>query len=301
MATFQPRSVRYGKEGKLKAVMRCLDLGMHLNTITTSSCFTALTLAAQNGNMNLLNTLLSHPDIDINTAVRTENMCDWTALMFACHAGNSAIVSRLVEEEELDINYQDQKGETAALLASYYGHTECVRVLAETGKVDWNARNKWGNTALYCALYWGHSYVVDIIIEIPGLNFNVRTVAGETLGQAAVTEGFVRSVESLASLEKFDCWNVPDKNGDTPVMMALKWGATDIVKVLVRCPRVDLTIRDKEGWTLLMRTIAGKELELTKMILAQLEKKYTESTLARIAVEVLDEEEIKLVVQSWYI
>ena len=37
------------------------------------------------------------------------------------------------------------------------------------------------------------------------------------------------------------------------------------------------------------------------MILAQMEKKYTESTLARIAVEVLDEEEIKLVVQSWYI
>ena len=37
------------------------------------------------------------------------------------------------------------------------------------------------------------------------------------------------------------------------------------------------------------------------MILARLEKKYTESTLARIAVEVLEEEEIKMVVQSWYI
>ena len=57
-----------------------------------------------------------------------------------------------------------------------------------------------------------------------------------------------------------DCWNVPDKNGDTPVMMALKSGKTDMMKILVGCPRVDLTIRDKEGWTLLMRTIASKDL-----------------------------------------
>ena len=170
MATFQPRSVRYGREGKLKAVMRCLDLGMHLNTITTSSCFTALTLAAQNGNMNLLNTLLSHPDIDINTAVRTENMCDWTALMFACHAGNSAIVSRLVEEEELDINYQDENGNTAVYLASDKGHTECVRVLAGTGKVDFNIGDKWDQTPLYCALYEGHSEILDIIVKIPGIH-----------------------------------------------------------------------------------------------------------------------------------
>ena len=43
-------------------------------------------------------------------------------------------------------------------------------------------------------------------------------------------------------------------------MMALKSGKTDMMKILVGCPRVDLTIRDKEGWTLLMRTIAGKDL-----------------------------------------
>ena len=43
-------------------------------------------------------------------------------------------------------------------------------------------------------------------------------------------------------------------------MKALKSGKRwQVMKILVRCPRVDLTIRDKKGWTLLMRTIAEKK------------------------------------------
>ena len=43
-------------------------------------------------------------------------------------------------------------------------------------------------------------------------------------------------------------------------MKALKSGKTVMMKILVGCLRVDLTIRDKEGWTLVMEAIAGKEL-----------------------------------------
>ena len=191
--------------------------------------------------------------------VNTKDVDDWTALMVACNAGHSGIVSRLVVEEELDINYQGGDGYTAALLATEDGETECVRVLAGTGKVDWNLGDKMGWTPLYWALHQGHCDIVDILLEIPGLNLNVKTVDGETLAHAAARGG-VRIVETLASQEKFDCWNVPDKYGDTPVVKALKWDTIDSVKVLVDCPLVDLTIRDKDGWTLAMRTIAWEML-----------------------------------------
>ena len=39
-----------------------------------------------------------------------------------------------------------------------------------------------------------------------------------------------------------------------------KGGDVSELKVLVKCPRVNLTIRDKERWTLVMRTIASKDL-----------------------------------------
>ena len=38
--------------------------------------------------------------------------------------------------------------------------------------------------------------------------------------------------------------NVPDWRGDTPIIMALKEGKTEIIKILLRCPRVDLNVVD---------------------------------------------------------
>ena len=43
-------------------------------------------------------------------------------------------------------------------------------------------------------------------------------------------------------------------------MMALKLDRIPMVDILVECPRVDLTIRDKEDWSHVTRTIAGKKL-----------------------------------------
>ena len=93
--------------------------------------WTGLTWAARKNYTELLEILLSHPDIKINYTVDTFGGRG-TALMIACNVGNSAIVPGL------DINYQDENGNTAALLASLRGHTGCERLLAETGRVDSN-------------------------------------------------------------------------------------------------------------------------------------------------------------------
>ena len=313
--------IQYCQKNELEKVRASLTLEVDVNTVSENGSMSCLTIAAYKNNSELLDVLLSTPAINVNQTIDAGGVHEfvsgrqWTALMIACCNGNSNTVSRLVKEEGLDFNYQDNVGYSAAIWASANGHTECVRVLAQTGKVDWNVRNRWGQTPLYLALYFGHSDIVDILVWIPGIDFNVKRKTGETLAQAAVKNGVVRSVDTFANQEKFDCWNVSDKNGDTPVMMAFKSGKTDIVQILVGCPRVDLTIRDKEGWTLVMRTIAGKELcecwdcltpgnanchcsDLTKIILARLDKSYTGSTLARIAVEVLEEEDIKVLFQS---
>ena len=224
-------------------VQSCLSQGADVNTVSQSlvGCWSGLTWAAYNDHTELLDILLSHPDIEVNKTT-TRDGKQWIALIFACRAGYSAIVSRLVQVEGLDINYQDEEGWTAAHEASMRGHTECVRVLAETGRVDWNIRNKWGNTPLYWALYRGHSDIVDIITQQPNIDYNVKTEAGETLAHAAVLGGDVKCVETLAAQETFNCWNVPDRRGDTPIMSALRRERTDIVKVLLTCPRVDLNV-----------------------------------------------------------
>jgi len=128
-----------------------------------------------------------------------------------------------------------------------------------------------------------------------------------------------RCVETLAALESFDCWNVPFagnlrsnnncncnrcamgrsiSKGNTPIMLALRTDKVEILKILLRCPRVDLSLRDKEGWSLVFRAIQTRKIDLVKMILSQLEKPYSGSSLARIAVEVGEEEDIRLLVED---
>ena len=81
--------------------------------------------------------------------------------------------------------------------------------------------------------------------------------------------GDVKCVETLATQERCDCWNVPDSDGYIPIMWALKEGKIDMVEILLRCPRVDLSCKDKKGWTLLFRAVQSNDLgeKITLMII----------------------------------
>ena len=122
----------------LDGVGICLSRGVDVNTVSEDGSWSGLTIAADKNYQELLEILLSHPDIKINNTTdnRQLRLGKWTALMFACKRGNSAIVSRLVQLPMLDINYQDEQGFTAAHWVSLWGETEYVRMLAETGRVD---------------------------------------------------------------------------------------------------------------------------------------------------------------------
>ena len=222
----------------IEGVTDCLSRGVDVNTVSEDG--------------------LDWSDIKFDITANYRNQ--WTGLMVACEFGNSAIVSRLVQVPGLDINYQNELGENAAHIASKGGQTECVRILAETDRVDWNKRNEYGDTPLYMALEWGHSDTVDIIVQQPNIDYNVRNNDGDTLAQVAVRRGDEKCVETLAAQESCDCWNVPDTYGEIPIMRALYWNKTELVEILLRYPRVDLSCRNKEGWSLVFRAIQRNKL-----------------------------------------
>ena len=214
-------------------------------------------------NLEGMNDCLSR-GVDVNTKGELLGV-QRTALMHA--SGHPAIVSRLVQVPGLDINYQDEDCSTAAHLVSLDGRTECVRILAETDRVDWNKTDNWGCTPLLWALEKGHSDIVDIIVQQSNIDYNVKTSSGETLAQKAVIKGNVKSVETLAAQEKCQCWNVPDRDGDTPVFKALKKDKMDIFQLLLKCPRVDLNMKDKKGDSLIMVALKTDKIDVVKLML----------------------------------
>ena len=74
--------------------------------------------------------------------------------------------------------------------------------------------------------------------------------------------------------------------------MALKESKMDILQILLKCPRVNLSCRDAEGWSLVFRAIAMNRI-LTKM-----GQKVTGQTLGRVAVEVGEEEDVRRLVEA---
>ena len=176
--------------------------------------------------------------VDVNTVNHSDDDQDadgeQSALMIACKNGHSAIVSRLIEVEGLDINYEDELGYNAANLACYNGSTECVDILVQTDKVDWNKVDKKGRNPLFSA--------VESLVDYQHIGLEeLKTI-----------------VETLARLEKekFDGWNIPDEDGNTLIMFAMKnCFYSDTVGILLTCPRFDPSCRDTEGWSLVFRSI----------------------------------------------
>ena len=258
--------LQYCKDNKLEDVRACLSEGVDVNAVSDNGRWSALTIAAHKNLPDLLELVLSQPGIKVNMTTDAKaagwSECQWTPLTFACHAGHSAIVARLVEVDGLAINYQDQYGDIACHWACMMGHTACVQVLANTERADWNRRNMWGQTPLWLALSKGYHEIVNILVRQQGIaiDYSVRNNYGQSLAQVAVCGGSERCVESLAGRPDCLCWSVLDENGDTPAMAALKDDKREIVEILVRCPRVDLSCRNSEGWSLLFRAIAENEI-----------------------------------------
>ena len=89
---------------------------------------------------------------------------------------------------------------------------------------------------------------------------------GKTLANLTVESGSVECVESLIMQRRFYCWNVPDKNDDTPLTIAVSSGNFEIFKILARDSRVDLNRRYKWGRTEAMVAVVEGYLEMLEIL-----------------------------------
>ena len=168
---------------------------------------------------------------------------------------------------DVDVNAAGNDGVTAAQMAAARGHHEVIRLLAATGRVDWNKADVTGWTPLYEALFGGHHEVAAIILQQDNLNLGLSTYWGRTVAMAAVRGKSVACVELLAKLENVNCWNIPDQDGDIPIMDAIKMDTPDILKILLKCPRVDLNIKDRNGDSPLMKAIKEQKVGLARLLI----------------------------------
>ena len=142
----------------VKHVMYCLSHGVNVN-LPNENNKTPLHIAAEGGFLDVLNLLLSQPDIDVNAS----DLCSQTPLH----------------------------------LAAVFGRTFSVRLLLSHPKINVNCRDKWGKTPLHWAASRGHADVIVELLRMDGINVNVRDKRGDTPLQHVIGTRYTDALKVL--------------------------------------------------------------------------------------------------------
>jgi len=155
------------EKGDAQAVRAELAAGADVNQ-TDEGGWSALHLAAHNARIAVLEALISHPAIDINS----RNKWKSTPLSLAAAKGHFDCIQALAGDARIDINARaDYYGRTALIEAARNGHLDVVKLLVEHG-ADVNLADKTGrNSALIEAIKGRHYEVAEYLLESRKVNF----------------------------------------------------------------------------------------------------------------------------------
>ena len=94
----------------------------------------------------------------------------------------------------------------------------------------------------------------------------MRRNHGETLAQVAVSRGSLEHVRILAKQVQDMEWNVENGNMESPLMIAMKRGKRDVVKLLLNTPGVNINTKDKLGNTVQDLAETKKQEEIIDLL-----------------------------------
>ncbi|KFA79428.1 hypothetical protein S40288_09881 [Stachybotrys chartarum IBT 40288] len=205
---------------------------------------TALTTAAEQGNLACVSTLLADEQTDVNLPGRNGR----TALSFACSGGYDEIVNQLLNQRTCYVDEPDDSGATPFFWAVGGGHHSTISILIRRAKVDINHRDKLGRTAVSWAAGDGMPEVLTNLLKLPRLDVNITDNKGRSPLSWAAGNGWANTVDLLLRSAAVDIGS-SDNDKRNAISWASAGGHHDVVvKLLDRnCPGVDA--EDIDGWT----------------------------------------------------
>lgn len=198
--------------------------------------------AARGGDLSKLKTLLTSDP----TLTQSHVSCEMTPLLGAAAGGHADAAAALLDAKA-DVNAKNWINQTPLHYSAMGGFKDVVDLLIARG-ADVNASDKDGHTPLYEAMNqvpW-HKDVAALLLA-HGADPNISDNAGETpLHEAA---GWIRADKVEFLLGYKVNVNAREKNGDTPLYVAISYGARDDIAQVLLAHGADPTIKGHDGLT----------------------------------------------------
>ncbi len=232
-----------------------LAFSSNVNVRDKGTRMTALEQAVENGNLEIVRTLLI-----AGANPKSRNDARQTVLMYLRENATADLVRDLVAAGA-KVNARDESGGTALMNVAPQAKYEVVKELIEAGaKID--PEDADGKTALMFAATNEDPKIAKLLIDL-GARINVKAHDGKTALMFAADEGDPETVKLLISFSA-DI-NEKDDDGKTALMFAA--GTNDAVSVeALLNAGADLTAKDKDGKTALALAREGNQKETIKLL-----------------------------------
>uniref|UniRef100_A0A8C9WH82 Fibronectin type III and ankyrin repeat domains 1 n=1 Tax=Scleropages formosus TaxID=113540 RepID=A0A8C9WH82_SCLFO len=175
--------------------------------------------------------------------VNVPDKLGFTPLMVAAQKGFYRLV-RILLEHGASVNTMNSSGKNSLMLACFAGHLDIVQCLRSAGAL-WTSVDMGGCTALHWATDGGHLEILSYMID-DGCEVDVRDNVSQwtPLMRVSALSGNT-SVASLLISGGADV-NARDKDGKTPLMMAVLNNHEELVQLLLE-NGADLNVKNQFG------------------------------------------------------
>lgn len=198
------------------------------------------------------------------TNARGEN-----ALFKAAESGNLVLLRALLECG-LNPMQQDDSGEIPLTVALRCGNLSVAECLLEVTQEPASVIDKEGASLLHKAAWGDMPAIAGKLIDEYGTDIECRDSFGRSAVHVAAYQGSSKMLKFLL-MEKSANVNALDCEGRTPLFSGAYDGNTRVVKLLCELG-ADLSVKDKNGLTVLDFAIRKKEADTVKFL-----KKYAAS------------------------
>jgi ankyrin repeat domain-containing protein 50 len=173
-----------------------------------------------------------------------------SGLHWASYFGLIKAVESLIADQA-DVDAQDSLGTTPLIYASLQGHETIVQKLLDAG-ANPNIMCSRGGTALHRAAAQDYLAIVKLLLAHKDIDVNAlySSWGHESALQLAAEYGYADVVKEL--LGRADIRVNEIGGGYTALHLAVQYEQTEVIRLLLADPRIDLEVRNQGGWPALV-------------------------------------------------